>query len=298
MNITLKEISAALFASTILQSSLAFAAVESARCRTSADSLDQPQAKGRSEWARKCYPQYAGIFGSSTSGGIDMVDANGTVFIGYPTFGIVGPNNQITYWVAPTDPNASCEGSSAYSLLGFCLGGCYTAEQQVLFGDGYRPIGDAATKSQTAVMSLRPEATFENLTYAPRPLKQIVTDLQPGTQEILMFKTQSGGSLNVTTNHPLVDGEGRMRSADTLKLGESLVQEDGTLDPIQAIEKKTVFDRVYNVSVVGEDPMEQIVLAQGYLNGSIHYQNEGVKDLNRQLLRRTSLIQSWVLKGE
>lgn len=296
----IKSISTAtLLLSALLHSNFANAAVESLRCQKSGDNLDGPQAVARTKWAIKCFPQYRGMFGNSTTGGIDMVHPNGQIVVGYPTFAIVDGNGEVTqYWKAPIDEAASCAGSSQYSVVGFCLGGCYTPDQQVLFVDGYRAIGEAQSKLQTEVMALAPGASFERLAYSARPLQQIVTDLEPGRETILTIKTQSGGELKVTKNHPLVDGEGRMRNADTLKIGESLVRENGETDAITSVNREAYYGKVYNVKIEGSDPLQQIVLAQGYLNGSIHYQNEGVRERNRELLRRTALISAWVLKGE
>jgi hypothetical protein len=47
----------------------------------------------------------------------------------------------------------------------------------------------------------------------------------------------------------------------------------------------TEFTKVYNLKPTTTDLTSNILVAQGYLSGSVRYQNEYIKYLNRVLLR-------------
>jgi len=97
----------------------------------------------------------------------------------------------------------------------------------------------------------------------------------------------SGGTLAVTMEHPILDHEGRMREVSTFKVGDLLVKSDGSLDPIESIAGRTYVGKVYNVNLESNDDLQNIVIAQGYLHGSMHFQaGAGVKKLNQALFRK------------
>ena len=62
---------------------------------------------------------------------------------------------------------------------------------------------------------------------------------------------------------------------------------DGTLDPIVDIQKATFFGKVYNLAPVTTDRVSNILVAQGYLVGSVRFQNDEVGYLNRIILYRS-----------
>lgn len=64
-----------------------------------------------------------------------------------------------------------------------------------------------------------------------------------------------------------------MRQAKALAVGSKLVRADGSPDPIVWIEISNVFGKVYNVGPVSVDYTSNIVVAGGYLNGSVKYQS-------------------------
>ena len=58
-------------------------------------------------------------------------------------------------------------------------------------------------------------------------------------------------------------------------------------DPIAKIEINKIFGKVYNVKPVTLDYVSNIVVAEGYLNGSVRYQNEFLNTINSLILRRS-----------
>jgi hypothetical protein len=230
----------------------------------------------------------------------------------YPTFGTVAadgtPHNDLGL-VAPVAYNSlnDCKisyrssrgdgGPSAtqvatdlfndahYQLVALCVSGCYTPDQRLLFKDGYVDIGGAYQEKNMEIMTLAPGSTLDSLSFETTPLQAYTVDIAPSWQDVMDIATLSGKKITVTTNHALIDSEGQMRAAETLKMGESLVQADGTPDPIVQISKRSYFGKVYNVRPKSNGLMKNIVVAEGLLSGSVYYQNEGVKNLNRDLFR-------------
>ena len=83
-----------------------------------------------------------------------------------------------------------------------------------------------------------------------------------------------------------MNGEGFMLEASKFKIGDSLVKLDGSLDPIVSIDADAqFFGKVYNISPVSNNDHENIVVAQGFLNGSQKYQKKAFGEINRLVLR-------------
>lgn len=266
------------------------AATESARCAAANDSLDIPQASSRTEWAFKCYP---GLRGSMPGKQVVLKDTQtGATFPGYPTFALIDENNGniISYWAGPTDANASCDDALKYSFIGFCRAGCYTPDQAILFSQGFISIADAKNKLRDDLMTVSKDSSLDNLNFSLSQLDSYTVDPIAKKQKILVIQTQDGGELKITLNHPMLDSEGVMRSANSLSVGEKLVKMDGSLDRITSIKEIDYIGKVFNVHPTSADPSENIVVAQGYLSGSVYFQNEGIKEINRMALRSGNVV--------
>ncbi|MNT27430.1 hypothetical protein D3C72_1630600 [compost metagenome] len=96
---------------------------------------------------------------------------------------------------------------------------------------------------------------------------------------------KSGRELRVTKNHPLLTADGMMKMASEFKSDDSLVQLGGSLDRIASIEEIKHFGKVYNLFVESDEAAKNIVVTNGYLNGTAYFQNAGAKDMNRSLFR-------------
>lgn len=269
---------------TLLLAQSAGAVHQPARCISSKDSLEAHEAIERREWAIKCFPTQRGPIYYNKQ----MMNLEGVLSEGYPTLLFVDDAGMVSNpsnWFAPKDRNAQCNFPAGYVIVGYCAAGCYTPEQVLLFDNGYRSIAEAKHEDIKSIRTLSADSSMDSLDFITSPIDYFITDLVEGKHDILFFQMKSGGELRVTTNHPIVDSKGRMRSADTLKIGESLVLLTGEFDPITKITPEEHYGRVYNLEVKGNNLLEKVVVAQGYLNGSVYYQNEGLKDLNRMIFR-------------
>ncbi|KFE58915.1 Hint domain-containing protein [Hyalangium minutum] len=167
---------------------------------------------------------------------------------------------------------------------GYCEAACYTPEQKILFSSGEVPILDAMNSLRDDLITLTPDSTLDNLRLHQNSTYSYTRELRDAEQKLCIITTQSGGRLSITLEHPVINGEGRIVQAQTLKVGDELVKADGTLDPIVDIQRTTYFGKVYNIAPVSTDLVSNILVAQGYLVGSVRFQNDEVRYINRIIL--------------
>ncbi len=87
-----------------------------------------------------------------------------------------------------------------------------------------------------------------------------------------------------------------MVAAETLKAGDSLMTAEGKADAITSIETVDYFGKVYNIDMGNEVIEDNIIVAQGFLSGTVYFQNEGLENLNRLILRNSDLLSDTMLK--
>lgn len=266
--------------------------------RCSQDSLDTSAAKGRYEWMVKCQNQLPIIkefltnFANKTiTIGGKKVSLTGTRRYLYPTFmnHAYSPEKP---WIAPTKKSAPCVMPDTVYVATLCVSSCATPEQQILAQESandqlkYVPFIEALTKNMAFVGTLQSAQSMGSKAVIKSKVDQWVTELMDSEHDILVFKMKSGRELKVTPNHPIVNAEGMMQVAEDFKVGESLVEVGGILDPILSITPTKHFGKVYNIFVQSNAVHKNIVVINGYLNGSAYFQNEGATELNRALFRQ------------
>jgi hypothetical protein len=267
------------------------AATESGRCALYNDSLTVDEANNRAIWALKCYP----FLGAMTDDGKFLLrdTATGHVSTGYPIFAEIAANGTKNHVKAPLDPSAPCWDTNRYQFVGICRASCFTPDQRILFQDGFMPIKQAFDLRRQDIMV---SGNFLGLVpqFKQAVVASYVVDIEEQDQEVLIINTAEGGRLSVTPNHPLVDGDGYMRAASQLRVGDTLFNMGGHSSSIVRIEPINYRGKVYNIDLNTYDPFENVIVAEGYLSGTVYFQNEGIKNLNRQVLRR--LIPTAVLQ--
>ncbi len=268
------------------------------------DSLSPSEAMARLTWLKNCHPgllvaTYNNINGDDGSSDLEKIyiiesewfyvagdRSKRKVRPNYLTFGTSTYENPIP-WYAPRIASASCdEFPISYQVLGECTSSCYQPEQTILLPGGETPIRDALEQGKDEVYSLSDDSTMENVSLELRKVKHYTRSATETTQPILTIKTESGGEIKVTKNHPLVLSNGQLREAGTLRIGDQLVLVDGQADPIRSLTEQDYHGRVFNIQPDTESELGQILVAQGFLSGSSWYQNDGHEYLNRLMLRR------------
>lgn len=265
--------------------------------------------EGRTQWARKAFNFYSfGPGGSVTNARrfwLSSFDADVDDFAAnfdtdlYPVY----YNTPLdALWVGPGPANATWFGTTrtAIATLGFtgalnlpagvavdalCEAGCYMPDQVIRTGDSSVAVATAQASGQRAVTTLAPNSTIDSVALMQNTIARWTVDIAPANQTILTLRMKSGGEMRVTLEHPLVTSDGAMRQAQTLVVGDSLVRDNGSSDPVVSITKTEEFTKVYNLRPTTTDLTSNVLVAQGYLTGSARYQSEYVKYLNRVLFR-------------
>lgn len=280
--------------------------------RCSNDSLSPAEAAGRINWSLTQHPQETAEYwyylaagdvdftkeNRTLEGVVDMVRKEWLLMPTgeqrprpiYPLWAIDADAGdpvvaKAMTWRAPVDPSAPAKDRADAHIRAKCTSSCYKPEVRVFFPDGYHAIVDAVSKRFPKVVALSESSTFENLKYKVSKVAAYSKELQNAQHDIASIRTRSGGRLDVTLNHPLVDGTGVMREAHSFKVGDALVRSNGQRDTIVDIRLEKHFGQVYNLRPEDETLLSQIVVAEGFLSGSAWYQNDGANNLNRDVFR-------------
>ncbi len=175
-----------------------------------------------------------------------------------------------------------------FYVNGFCESSCYTPEQKVLFSDGYAPIVEATKALRTDMMTLTPDSSLDDVRLTQNTTQAYTKEIRDAKHPIVEISTASGGLLRVTVEHPVINGEGRLVEAQTLRVGDELLKADGSRDAIVKLNNTEHFGRVYNLRPATTDRVSNLLVAEGYLVGSSLFQNDEVGYLNRIILHRVS----------
>ncbi len=199
---------------------------------------------------------------------------------------------EVTVFIPKLEQNSSgefldCKVPNGFYMTLPCQMGCYSGEQEILFGSGYKPIEQASRELASDIITLAPDATMENLRFVTNQVQSYTVDTDAHDQELLKFETTQGGTLRVTSEHPIVLADGTIRQASDVKIGDMLVRADGALDDVVRVTTENYSGRVFNVKPVTTDLRTNVIVAQGFLNGSVRYQNSYRDYLGRVLLRDT-----------
>ena len=265
------------------------------RC-ANAFNIAPSQAQGRYAWAAFCranpatnpgtnhtttYPGTKYLNDASVQDYNARPDLQSLLFPTYFDFVTFGP------WDVPDTAGTDCTliPISAQNV-GLCVAGCYTPDQKLTFAEGDIAIKQALESGELKLVTLTPDATLDNLDYMTNSVHDYTVDRYEEWQEIYVFTMASSGVLEVTSTHPLVTSDGMMRQAQDLVAGDALILASGESDAIVDVTVEKYFGKVYNVSPTTIDHTSNIVIAQGYLNGSHRYQNEFLDLVNSVILRR------------
>lgn len=250
------------------------------------DSINSAAGFGRNDWAKKC--NYITNRTWDFNVNDDFGKRRGRPF--YPSF--YKPSNFDDWFKAPTVATAKCGRGAGdqYTAVLTCLASCYTPDQKLLFSEGELTIYDAFSRRVQKIVTLDDAASLNHLFYTTRDVDAYSESIRDVLHKILVIKTKNGGQLKVTPNHPLLVSTGHMRNAEDLNVGDALIAQDGSFDPVASIDNVEFFGKVYNVrpdstSDKGVSLNGQIVVAQGFLSGSMYYQNTGAYHANRLVLR-------------
>lgn len=235
------------------------------KVRCDSDHVNKDQYVGRNLWALKC--------GYASKEAIAFHNSEET----YVTF---------LEKVAPIDGNAPCAGFEGMHKVGWCeVAGCYSPGQRVLFGGhGWLPIEEAGLGGVDVISGFAQN-------WMPGDEVDVVDEkLQSFTvgdqfDSILVVRTESGKQVEVTDLHPLVEASGRVIKAKNIRAGVTrLLTVDGE-ELVTSSESVPYSGKVWNVEPASLRTRANLHLAEGFIAGSVRYQNEWIDDSERRALR-------------
>lgn len=267
-------------------------ALNNVRCKQSQDFLGNTivghdPAKQRVDWAYRCKliedNKFTRILWTSTlnddSGQWEKLPDNARK---YPIFAENKPEEDYPLWI-PKDYD-SCDIPENVIWLTVCMTGCYDKDQVLSFADGDHEIQDAEHQHKSDIKVVAKGSSFSDISYTYSDAGYYTKSEQEENHTLLEIKTDEG-SIVLTKNHPLVASDGRVKEAVIFKVGDSLVREDGSLSKITSIEEKKGMTKVYNLAPKSTLAEDNIVVAQGFLNGSARFQNKNIRDFQRVMAR-------------
>jgi hypothetical protein len=119
--------------------------------------------------------------------------------------------------------------------------------------------------------------------WAEQPIRTYVAG--ETTEDIFILKDKKGDTLHVTSEHPLVLEDGTIVKARTLKKGDRIVKANGKSVKLDSVSTRSFTGTVWNVQPASHNKTENILAAQGFLTGSVRFQNEWADDVFRLSLR-------------
>ncbi|NTX64322.1 hypothetical protein HUA74_27070 [Myxococcus sp. CA051A] len=232
-------------------------------------------ARGRNAWARRC-----GLITATREAYLNTENEYQVFTNGCFAYPAVPAGSSCTFFV-PAVESAEC--ITGLNKLGTCVAGCTTPSQKVAFGGRMLPVPEAYASGLTTVTALSPDSEAGFLRYGEQTIRSFVAgDTQ---EDIFTLETQEGRRLEVTAEHPMVLEDGTMVKARTLQAGDTLLGADGVKLHLSRV---TVFNfkgQVWNVRPESQVKLENVMNAEGFLTGSVRFQNEWAQDDYRLSLR-------------
>lgn len=241
------------------------------------------QAEARFQWAFNCHyihPNYRQIFTQYFD--VPTMQWRNLEKWKYPIFST--PAEPFTFFKSY---NGSCNLPDGYIWLTNCESGCYAPDQEVRFAKGFLTLPDAYAQGEASIVTVAGDAGLDDLRFEEHKVGHYVASVTEADEQLVVLETKSGGKLKVTKNHPLVVASGEIKDAGKLVTGDQLVRETGEFDAIVSITTEDFHGKVWNVAPETHDATTNVIVAEGYLNGSHNYQSGAIRDLNRLTARET-----------
>ncbi len=250
-------------------------------------------ARGRNQWLKVCKEEaYENIFP-----GADEFDPNLPDRRAYPTYGIITgrtathqPVFMNDSYRAPTTPPANaadptCVVPKPNVFVGLCTSGCVAPESKIQTPKGAFTIQEMDDYQTDSVLVPKARSN-KQIELTQFPVKAYLKDMIEAEQKTLVITTESGGTLQVSLNHPLLTGENTMKKAEDLKIGDALVTFAGKKDRIKSLAPQKFYGKLHNLTVATDKIEESLYVVQGYISGDKKYQDLEVSEFNRGVLRQ------------
>jgi hypothetical protein len=274
---------------TPLMETLAGSKTDLLRC-TQDQVITADDAKARADWAYRCNFLDPTVWEDEFTGEYDRRQKKYVKFPPHQRRYPIFVQNVDGFPIYHPD-HSTCTLPDNVVFYDVCMNGCFKGDQRIAFEGGYEAIANASKKGAAAskVLTLSSDATLEQLKYQAQEIDYFVKNGRDAEETLVALKTNEG-QLTVTRDHPVVDKEGYVVAADSLKVGDALVKSDGTLAIITDKSYEQYFGKVYNLSPASFDTQENVIVAEGFLNGSHRFQSGTLSDYKEVAVKRTVTI--------
>ena len=190
-----------------------------------------------------------------------------------------------------------------YIEMDTCVAGCFEGTTQIAFPpediladsqlkfnffelssfSKWLPIVDAFKNAQQ-VIALAEGSSLDDFKFSSESIGKWITDRVPVEQDMVEVKTASGITLHITPDHPLLADDGRIVGAGSLINGTKLMHMEGFADEVISIRPYTYFGKVYNLDTKRDDMAGKMILANGIVSGTHHFQDAGQKLMDKVVL--------------
>lgn len=191
----------------------------------------------------------------------------------------VGPTIIKSPW--PLYPGISVPGTARF--LSVCPAGCYAPTEKVMFDGSYVSMEDAYKRNLPTITSLTAETTAGAMSFAEQPIQSYVVG--ESKEDMLIVEADNGKKVQVTANHPLVNGEGEVVPASSLRVGDEILNADRSIASVTRVQKQSYDGWVMSVMPVSSNKRENVHVANGFLGGSVRFQAQWASDVTRLLHR-------------
>lgn len=224
------------------------------------------QGQGRNAWSRKC-----GYIKVSDE---EYLNQNGMYVVFSDAKSL------------PASVDAECVAGAR--VLAFCAVGCYAPEQQLLFDGVWQGIAGAPNIEDIQVNALASYSPRFGATFSSQPIAHFTRGVENG--DLVVMDLSNDRRLRVTPDHPLVDKDGKMVPARSLRAGDRLLGIDGVVE-IKDLGRQSYVGDVWNVRPVAADKLANVLVVEGVFTGSHRFQYDWAKDAFRLFLRNPKVWQ-------
>ncbi|OCQ20768.1 hypothetical protein A7985_13270 [Pseudoalteromonas luteoviolacea] len=248
------------------------------------DSLTPFEALGRNDWSLRCKRLSPRTYDFNVNDDY----GNRRTLPYYPTYSKSG--NFADWIAAPRVKMASCD-NHGYNQMYHCRSISHFDSAQLLFAPGELTVYDAYTQQVQQLVIVDERATLDDLYYREETVSITAKKAPVQQVDVITIHTQSGKTLRVTQDHPLLLAEGILKNAQYLSTQDTLIAQNGELDNITSITTSTIAAQRYNTQLNTLDAEHQgkshIVITQGFLSG--YLADNGELEMGQRLAMRDTL---------
>ncbi|KZN30422.1 hypothetical protein N480_05575 [Pseudoalteromonas luteoviolacea S2607] len=247
------------------------------------DRLTFFEAVGRSDWALRC--ELISVRTHDYFVYDDWGNRRSQVY--YPSF--YKPSHFSDWFSAPRVKSYSCTSYGHTSYIG-CLSDAPFGSTSLLFASGEFAIFDAYTQQVHELVIVDESSTLDSIHLGEANVSIYGEEASISSLSVVKITTQTGSTLTVTPEHPLLLATGKFKAAKYLTNYDEIVSQDGEFESILSVEPLSITAQLYKTDINIQQTTQKhnqnnvIVVTQGYLSGYL-FENQHSAKGHRLALR-------------